>query len=105
VTTADVFGQLENWYREQCDGEWEHASGIRIETLDNPGWSLVVDLTGTKADGVSLEHQVDDTGNPDWIYWWSDGVQFEANTGPAGLARAVGAFLLFIDTVERRGLA
>ena len=36
--------QLQAWYAAQCNGKWEHTYGIAIGTLDNPGWSLSVDL-------------------------------------------------------------
>lgn len=39
---------LQEWYRAQCDGRWEHDHGISIESLDNPGWRLRVDLEGTR---------------------------------------------------------
>ncbi|TGN21626.1 immunity 53 family protein [Empedobacter tilapiae] len=35
---------LQNWYESQCDGDWEHYYGIKIETLDNPGWDISVDI-------------------------------------------------------------
>lgn len=38
---------LENWYSEQCDGDWEHDYGISIQTLDNPGWNVTIELEGT----------------------------------------------------------
>ena len=44
---ADGLQRLESWYRSQCDGEWEHGFGITIETHDNPGWGLKIDLQGT----------------------------------------------------------
>ena len=93
----EAFGRLEQWYRKQCDGEWEHAYGIRIETLDNPGWSLVVDLVDTDLDGVTLEPRQHDTGEPNWIFWSSDGKTFQAYAGPAGLALAVLKFIAFLD--------
>lgn len=31
----DVWTWLQMWYVAQCDDEWEHAYGIKIETLDN----------------------------------------------------------------------
>jgi hypothetical protein len=30
--------ELQVWYGAQCNGSWEHTYGIKIETLDNPGW-------------------------------------------------------------------
>ena len=35
--------QLSNWFASQCDGEFEHAYGIRIESTDNPGWLIRFD--------------------------------------------------------------
>ena len=36
--------ELEKGFRDRCDGDWEHQGGIRIETLDNPGWVVRVDF-------------------------------------------------------------
>lgn len=43
----DRLNELQDWYAAQCDGEWEHRYGVSIESLDNPGWLLKVELTGT----------------------------------------------------------
>lgn len=40
--------KLQNWYNSYCDGTWEHYYGIKINTLDNPGWSLEIDLSETE---------------------------------------------------------
>ena len=42
----DELQLLQEWYVAQCDGDWEHSYGVKIDTLDNPGWSLKVDLVG-----------------------------------------------------------
>ena len=39
---------ISTWFASQCDGDWEHENQIRIETLDNPGWDIVIDLSGTE---------------------------------------------------------
>jgi hypothetical protein len=44
----DAITRLQMWYLGQCDGSWEHQFGVRIETLDNPGWSVTIDLDGTE---------------------------------------------------------
>ncbi len=44
---SDALSWLSEWYLAQCDSNWEHGHGITIETLDNPGWMLTVDLAGT----------------------------------------------------------
>jgi hypothetical protein len=38
---------IQDWFQRQCNGEWEHQNGVKIETLDNPGWLVKVDLVGT----------------------------------------------------------
>lgn len=38
---------LESWLNSQVDGQWEHQYGVSIESLDNPGWLVKIDLTGT----------------------------------------------------------
>ena len=38
---------LENWHASLCDGDWEHTYGIKIGTLDNPGWMVRIDTRGT----------------------------------------------------------
>ena len=43
---------LQRWYASCCDGKWEHAYGVKIDTLDNPGWSLEIDLEETDLEGV-----------------------------------------------------
>ena len=47
--------ELQAWYIAQCDGAWEHTYGIKIETLDNPGWMLRVDLVETELAGRAFD--------------------------------------------------
>jgi hypothetical protein len=47
--------KLQLWYSKQCDGSWEHHYGVSIDTLDNPGWTVVVDLTGTDLQSMQME--------------------------------------------------
>jgi hypothetical protein len=39
--------RLQRWFASNCDQEWEHDFGVKIETLDNPGWLVQIDLIGT----------------------------------------------------------
>lgn len=47
----DMTEWLIDWYRSECNGDWEHAYGIQIDTIDNPGWSLKIDLLETSLEG------------------------------------------------------
>jgi hypothetical protein len=43
----NTLARLQDWYALQCNGEWEHSSGINIQSCDNPGWWVKIGLTGT----------------------------------------------------------
>jgi len=87
-----VLSQLQEWYVSQCDGNWEHGNGVRIETIDNPGWMLRIDLSGTELQDRPFARVThDDDGS------WAD-IQlmdgaWQAACDPAGLEDAILAFL------------
>lgn len=46
--------RLQQWYAKQCNGDWEHGQGISIQTCDNPGWWVKINITGTKLQPVAF---------------------------------------------------
>ncbi len=46
---------LQQWYRAECDDAWEHQHGITIQSLDNPGWLIKIDLAGTRLESVNMK--------------------------------------------------
>ena len=58
---------LEAWYQQNCDGYWEHSYGIEIETLDNPGWHVKIDLSKTDYVNLKAEELKEDTDDDNWI--------------------------------------
>jgi hypothetical protein len=88
---------LQGWYRSHCDGDWEHDCGIRISTLDNPGWSLSIDLGGTsKADCVVPRNLVERSEN-DWVSVVVKDGQFKAHGGPENLSEMIRLFAEFVE--------
>ncbi len=55
---------LEQWYAEQCDGVWEELYGITIQTLDNPGWKVTIQLIGTKYEAQCQDETLLIAGEP-----------------------------------------
>jgi hypothetical protein len=49
-----VVKRLERWFDKHCDGEWEHYNGISIQSSDNPGWWVKIDLSGTPLEGKTF---------------------------------------------------
>ena len=59
--------RLQNWYLTNCDGDWEHSYGISINTLDNPGWIIKIDLSDTCLQDSHYDKQIDN-GIFDWLF-------------------------------------
>ena len=88
---------LQAWYAMQCDGDWEHGYGVRIETLDNPGWSVRIELDGTEWAATPLDRTETHRSEHDWLIIWKDGPEFHAATGPLNLGEALHAFRLWVE--------
>ena len=68
----DVLVALQKWFESQCDGDWEHQHGIKIETCDNPGWWVKIDLTDTPLHSrpfTAIAENVGADGFPDGPRW------------------------------------
>jgi len=91
-TNATGIAFLEGWYLSQCDGDWEHQHGIRICTLDNPGWSIDIDLDETDLAGVSLALQTVERGEHDWLHIEVKDRVFRCRGGPRNLSEMLTAF-------------
>jgi hypothetical protein len=100
---TDPLQELQRWYRSHCNEDWEHRFGVRIDTLDNPGWSLVVDLEGTDLQdrsfheikvGVSADSHPE---SEDWIVCKVDGRKFVAHGGPFKLEEMIAIFLAWAE--------
>jgi hypothetical protein len=74
MPSLEIITWLESFYAGYCDGDWEHQSGISITTIDNPGWSVTVDLEGTHLHENSFERVKTERSEHDWITcWYQDG--------------------------------
>jgi hypothetical protein len=70
----DALSKLSRWYAGHCDGEWEHHKGIAIQTTDNPGWWVKIELGATNLAGrpfSSVSEGLDAKGFPSASRWLS----------------------------------
>ncbi len=93
MTTDNVVAAVEEWYLAQCDGEWEHSYGLSVETLDNPGWRVRIDLHGTACADRTFERHEIHRDESDWLVCWVEDERFHAACGARNLAEALGVFL------------
>lgn len=92
--------KLQLWYRTQCDGSWEHEYGIAIDTLDNPGWSVMVDLVGTNLHSMQMEPLIEDVNEAEWLHCKIENGKFVGMGGPLKLNTIIGIFLDLIPSRE-----
>lgn len=57
---------LQQWYANQCDGEWEHGRGLKIISSDNPGWIVQISVENTPLEDVVLEYKLVELAENDW---------------------------------------
>ncbi len=58
---------LQTWYQAQCNGFWEHAYGVTIQTLDNPGWLVKIDVVQTPLEDHTMLPLLRENSPDDWI--------------------------------------
>ena len=95
---------LTRWYAGQCDGGWEHQNGIKLDTLDNPGWTLAVSLEGTDLEDRTFAPQQSGMDSSEATSWWSCLVehrQFKAVCGPHDLPAIIAIFRKWADPEQR----
>lgn len=90
--------KLQQWYAGHCNGDWEHTHGIRIDTLDNPGWSIKIDLSDTRKQDCVLERKKIDRTENDWIQSWIEKKQFHVLCGPLNFSEAAEIFVRWFDS-------
>ena len=100
--TMSSTGWLQSWFVEQCDGQWEHIYGVRIETLDNPGWSVEIDLAETPLAGLTMPVHLEERSDTDWISYEARDDKFIAHGGSQNLDELLA---IFKEWWEKRDVA
>jgi hypothetical protein len=96
MTTIEA---LQDWYSSQCNDDWEHTYGVDIATLDNPGWSVAIELTGTRLEHAKFNEHSYGLGpnskpeNQDWIVCKVKKGKFIGQGGPRKLEEIINVFL------------
>lgn len=92
--------KLQEWYLAQCNGDWEHEFGITIGTLDNPGWSLKIDLANTTLQLKDFEKRMEQRSSNDWIFCNVTDAIFNGACGPLNLNELIGIFIDYSNQVK-----
>ena len=89
---------LENWYKSQCDGDWEHMFGIKIDTLDNPGWNVEIDIADTELEDKPFnEYEYNLNDDNDWMFCQVKNGKFDAAGDPNKLGEIIKIFKEWVE--------
>ena len=100
MIVMDELGWLQQWYLSQCNDEWEHAFGVDIGTLDNPGWTLDVDLDETDLAKRVFQPVTVQRSTNDWVVCKVKDGKFTASCGPQNLSETIGIFRAWAETIS-----
>ena len=93
---------LQDWYNRQCDGIREHMYGIKIETLDNPGWEVKIDLADTlyeKCENLK-KNLKNDFGDTNWMICNMDSKKFYGYGDVSKLSEILETFKMWIQELD-----
>ncbi|WP_205750881.1 immunity 53 family protein [Deinococcus sp. Arct2-2] len=88
---------LANWFADNCDGDWEHQQGIKIQTTDNPGWHIQVDLYDTDLENISFPFYTVGDIDTDGFGVRCEDFKFNAFGGANSLTQLIALFRKFVE--------
>jgi hypothetical protein len=88
----DLLEWLQNWYHQHCDGGWEHSYGIRLTSLDNPGWGVTINLEDTNLEFATFDDLIINRSEIDWVDCKVQKKVFRAYGGPNNLKEIIEIF-------------
>jgi hypothetical protein len=105
----DNLAWLMQWYLAECNDDWEHSYGVKIDTLDNPGWTLSIDLRETYLQGSPFDRVARGEPASDLDEWRSlgswlvadvQGDLFKVACGPLDLPAAIQVFRDWVEAAQ-----
>lgn len=95
---STVLSDIQIWYQAQCDGDWEHRCGVTIKTLDNPGWSIEINLEGTLLEDKIFATVEGRETEQSWIFCEVEGTTFVGRGDASRLEEILSAFLIWAQS-------
>lgn len=98
----DILDWIQDWFKENCDGDWEHGEVIQITTIDNPGWEVEIDISNTSIASMELDWILNETSKQDWYGVKIADQKFTAAGDIGKLKFLLGLFKEMIDKIENQ---
>lgn len=94
----EILDWIQNWFKNNCDGEWERGEGIQINTLGKPGWEVEIDISNTSLANIQIDWILNENSVQDWYGVKIENQKFTA-AGDSGKLRFL--LSLFKETIEK----
>ena len=96
----DSLTWLQEFYASLCDGDWEHQWGIKITTIDNPGWSVKINLTDTILENLAFSEVNIEQDADHWVLCRVRKNFFEGVGGAHDLKTIIDIFRSWYDNAQ-----
>lgn len=89
----NVIKKIEEWFEKQCNGDWEHSYGFKIQNLDNPGWLVDIDIVDTELEDKEFTQIKIARSDDDWIHCKVEEKVFKGRGGICNLEEILSIFV------------
>jgi hypothetical protein len=89
---------LERWFESHCDDDWEHSNGVKIESIDTPGWRLTIPVRETELENIAFDEIIIDRDDQDWVRCWIKDGYFEGAGGLSNLEEMIQMFQEWVES-------
>ncbi|MEJ6791253.1 MAG: immunity 53 family protein [Lacinutrix sp.] len=93
----EITDWIQNWFKNNCDGDWEHGNGIQITTIDNPGWDVEIDISNTSLTNIEIPWILNENSKQDWYAVKIENQVFNASGDFGKLTFLLGLFKEMIE--------
>ena len=98
----EIIDWIQNWFKDNCDGNWEKGEVIQITTLDNPGWDIEIDISNTSLANIEINWILNENTKQDWYGVKIENQKFNAAGDSKKLEFLLNLFKEMIDKIENQ---
>jgi len=95
-----ILDWIQQWFLNNCDGAWEQGEAIQINTTDNPGWEVEIDMSNTSLATLSIPQILNEKNKNDWYSVKIEDKTFSASGDAQKLQFLLGLFKETIEKIE-----
>jgi hypothetical protein len=92
IMEDNILDWLQKWYISQCDGEWEHDEGNKIQSSDNPGWIVEINVKDTDVEQFEIPWKLNERSAHDWFGYSIENGIYAAAGDPTKLTLLLSVF-------------